>query len=148
MYLDFEVKIPEVQGKIGRFTKGGTIYVRYVTGRTYHPEKKYNIPNHKTIGKQSLTDQTMMIPNKNYLKYFGDVELSELKAGVNRSSCIRIGVFLVARKILEEYELPAIQVKDTKSIFTLKPTKRMGYSCLRENVQMLLNGKGALVGIL
>lgn len=71
MYLDFEVKIPEVPGKIGRFTKGGTTYVRYVTGRTYHPEKKYNIPNHKTIGKQSFTDQTMMIPNENYLKYFG-----------------------------------------------------------------------------
>ena len=108
MYLDFEVKIPEVPGKIGRFTKGGTTYVRYVAGRTYHPEKKYNIPNHKTIGKQSLTDQTMMIPNENYLKYFGDVELPELKAGVNRSSCIRIGAFLVIRKILEEYELPAI----------------------------------------
>ena len=111
MYLDFEVKIPEVPGKIGRFTKGGTTYVRYVAGRTYHPEKKYNIPNHKTIGKQSLTDQTMMIPNENYLKYFGDVELPELKAGVNRSSCIRIGAFLVVRKILEEYELPEILKK-------------------------------------
>lgn len=111
MYLDFEAKIPEVPGKIGRFTKGGTTYVRYVTGRTYHPEKKYNIPNHKTIGKQSFTDQTMMIPNENYLKYFGDVELPELKAGVNRSSCIRIGAFLVIRKILEAYELPAILKK-------------------------------------
>lgn len=35
MYLDFEVKIPEIPGKIGRFTKGGTTYVRYVAGRTY-----------------------------------------------------------------------------------------------------------------
>ena len=111
MYLDFEVKIPEVPGKIGRFTKGGTTYVRYVAGRTYHPEKKYNIPNHKTIGKQSLTDQTMMIPNENYLKYFGDVELPELKVGVNRSSCIRIGAFLIVRKILEDYELPEILKK-------------------------------------
>lgn len=82
-----------------------------MAGRTYHPEKKYNIPNHKTIGKQSLTDQTMMIPNENYLKYFGDVELPVLKAGVSRSSCIRIGAFLVVRKILEEYELPAILKK-------------------------------------
>ena len=54
MYLDFEVKIPEVPGKIGRFTKGGTTYVRYVTGRTYHPEKKYNIPNHKTINWKAV----------------------------------------------------------------------------------------------
>lgn len=111
MYLDYEVKIPEVPGKIGRFTKGGTTYVRYVAGRTYYPEKKYNIPNHKTIGKQSLKDQTMMIPNENYLKYFGDVELPEVKTGVKRSSCIRIGAFLVIRKILEEYELPTILKK-------------------------------------
>lgn len=62
--LDFEVKILEVPGKIGRFTKGGTTYVRYVAGHIYHP-------------------------NENYLEYFGDVELLELKAGVKRSSSIR-----------------------------------------------------------
>lgn len=111
MYLDFEVKIPEVPGKIGRFTKGGTTYVRYVAGRTYHPDKKYNIPNHKTIGKLSATDSGMMIPNENYLKYFGDVELPELKVGVQRSSCVRIGAFLVIRKILEDYGLPDILTK-------------------------------------
>lgn len=77
MYLDFEVKIPEIPGKIGRFTKGGTTYVRYVAGRIYHPDRKYNIPTHKTIGKLSSTDPSMMIPNENYLKYFGDVELPE-----------------------------------------------------------------------
>ena len=140
MYLDFEVKIPEVPGKIGRFTKGGTTYVRYVAGRTYHPEKKYNIPNHKTIGKQSLTDQTMMIPNENYLKYFGDVELPELKAGVNRSSCIRIGAFLVIRKILEEYELPAILktylgIKDCGLFLDLA-----AYSIVAENNSPVLSG--------
>lgn len=71
MYLDFEVKIPEVPGKIGRFTKSGTTYVRYVASRIYHPDRKYNIPNHKTIGKVSTTDSTMMTSNENYLKYFG-----------------------------------------------------------------------------
>ncbi|GEM_PF-6160571 len=49
MYLDFEVKIPKIPGKIGRFTKGGTTYVWYVADRIYHPDMKYNIPNHKTI---------------------------------------------------------------------------------------------------
>ena len=111
MYLDFEVKIPEVPGKIGRFTKGGTTYVRYVAGRIYHPDRKYNIPNHKTIGKLSPTDPSMMIPNENYLKYFGDVELPELKAGVKRSSCIRIGAFMIIRKIMEGYGLPDILMK-------------------------------------
>ena len=111
MYLDFEVKIPEVPGKIGRFTKGGTTYVRYVAERVYHPDRKYNIPNHKTIGKLSPTDPSMMIPNENYLRYFGDVELPELKTGAKRSSCIRIGAFQVIRKIMEDYELPEILTK-------------------------------------
>lgn len=111
MYLDFEVKIPEVPGKIGRFTKGGTTYVRYVSGRIYHPDRKYNIPNHKTIGKLSPTDPSMMIPNENYLKYFGDVGLPELKAGVKRSSCVRIGAFLIIRKIMESYGLPDILMR-------------------------------------
>lgn len=111
MYLDFEVKIPEVPGKIGRFTKGRTTYVRYVVGRIYHSGRKYNIPNHKTIGKLSPKDPSMMIPNENYLKYFGNVELPELKAGTKRSSCIRIGTFLVIRKIMEDYVLPDILMK-------------------------------------
>lgn len=111
MYLDFEVKIPDVPGRIGRFTKGGTTYVRYVESRIYHSDRKYNIPNHKTIGKLSATDSSMMIPNENYLKYFGDVELPEDRLNVKRSSCLRIGTFLVIRKIMEEYGLPNILSK-------------------------------------
>lgn len=40
MYLDFEVEIPNVPGKINYVKKGSTTYVRYVLGRVYHPEKK------------------------------------------------------------------------------------------------------------
>ena len=111
MYLDFEVKIPEVPGKIGRFTKGGTTYVRYVADRIYHPDRKYNIPNHKTIGKLSPTDPSMTIPNENYLKYFADVELPELNAGAKHSSCIRIGAFMIIRKSMEGYGLPDMLTK-------------------------------------
>ena len=39
MYLDFEVEIPNVPGKINYVKKGRTTYVRYVLGRVYHPEK-------------------------------------------------------------------------------------------------------------
>ena len=44
MYLNFEVDIPKVPGKINYVKKGSTVYVRYVLERVYHPEKKYNVP--------------------------------------------------------------------------------------------------------
>ena len=37
MYLDFTVPIPDLPGKIGRFKKGNTVYIRYVVDRKYHP---------------------------------------------------------------------------------------------------------------
>lgn len=40
MYLNFEVDIPKIPGKINYVKKGGTVYVRYVLERVYHPEKK------------------------------------------------------------------------------------------------------------
>ena len=102
MYLDCTVKIPSEPGKISRFKKGNVIYIRYTVGRTYHPEKKYNVPNHKIIGKLSSPDATVMIPNENYLKYF---ELPETVPDSSRSSCIKVGAFAIIRKIAEEYDL-------------------------------------------
>ena len=63
---------------------------------------KYNIPDQRIIGKRSDRNPDMMIPNENFLKYFGDVELPDKKRNANRSSCLRIGTFLVQ----EHQELP------------------------------------------
>ena len=78
MYLDCKVEIPNEPGKITRFRKGNTTYIRYVAGRVYNPEKRYNVPDHKTIGKLVSEDPLLMIPNENFLRYFGDAELSEI----------------------------------------------------------------------
>ena len=43
-----------------------------------------------------------------FMKYFWDLEKPEEKEGTCRSSCIRIGTFLVVRKILGDYGLPAM----------------------------------------
>lgn len=109
MYLDCVVDIPDSPGKISRITKGGTVYVRYVVERTYNAEKKYTSPNHRVIGK--FVDGNKMIPNENFLKYFGDVELPELRKDDKRSSCLRIGAFLIIRKVMEEYKLPELLAK-------------------------------------
>ena len=112
MYLDCTVKIPSEPGKISRFKKGNVIYIRYTVGRTYHPEKKYNVPNHKIIGKLSSPDATVMIPNENYLKYF---ELPETVPDSSRSSCIKVGAFAIIRKIAEEYDLLQLLMKSFNS---------------------------------
>ena len=108
MYLNYEVRIPDVPGKINQVKKGKAIYVRYVVGRTYHPEKKYNVPDQRIIGKRSENDPEKMVPNENYVKYFGGLEQPEERSETYRSSCVRIGAFLVIRKILEDCRLPAV----------------------------------------
>ena len=108
MYLNYEVRIPDVPGKINQVKKGKAIYVRYVVGRTYHPEKKYNVPDQRIIGKRSENDPEKMVPNENYVKYFGGLEQPEERSETCRSSCVRIGAFLVIRKILEDYRLLAV----------------------------------------
>jgi transposase len=112
MYLDCTVKIPSEPGKISRFKKGNVIYVRYTVGRTYNPEKKYNVPDHKTIGKPLSPDSTLMIPNENYLKYFGDAEIPETTEDSSRSSCVKVGAFAIIRKIIEEYDLLKLLMKN------------------------------------
>lgn len=81
----------------------GTAYVEYTYGRKYIPEKRYNIPQRTTIGKADPLDPTMMHPNQNFVKYFPDVELPEFRKRSKRSDCIRIGSYVVIKKIIEEY---------------------------------------------
>lgn len=58
-----------------------------------------------TIGKLSKADRKMMVPNQNFLTYFPETELPEEKFNSNRSSCLRIGAYIVILKILVEYKL-------------------------------------------
>jgi uncharacterized protein (UPF0128 family) len=111
MYMDFMVKIPDIPGKITRQRKGGTAYIDYEYDRDYLPDKRYTIPRRTTIGKQADGDETMMWPNQNFLTYFPDAELPSEKGGKCRSSCLRVGAFIVIRKIMYDYGLPGILAK-------------------------------------
>lgn len=108
MYYDFLVKIPENTGKITVNKRGSTTYIEYTYARKYNPEKKYNIPQRTTIGKRSKADPTMMQPNQNFVKFFPEIALPDERNNSARSSCLRIGAFLIIRKIMEEYKLPEI----------------------------------------
>ena len=102
MYYDFKVKIPEVKGKIYERTINGVVYINYEYDRIYKPDKKYNVPKRTTIGKQCEDDPGMMYPNPNFLKYFPDESLPEDRGWNERSSCIRVGTWLVIEKLMKE----------------------------------------------
>lgn len=108
MYYDFLVKIPENTGRITVNRRGDTTYIEYTYARKYLAEKKYNVPQRTTIGKQSKANPALMQPNQNFVKYFPEVTLPDERNNSNRSSCLRVGAYLIIRKIMEEYKLPEI----------------------------------------
>ena len=105
MYLDFLVAIPDEKGKITTKPKGNAIYVNYELGREYNKEKKYNVPRRVTIGKVAKGSEGMMVPNDKFLTYFPETELPDEKFNANRSSCLRIGAYIIIQKILDEYKI-------------------------------------------
>ena len=105
MYYDFLVKIPENTGRISKNKRKDVTYIEYTYGRKYIPEKKYNVAQRTTIGKMDPSNPTMMYPNPNFEKYFPDIVLPDPGKDASRSSCIRVGAFLVIKKIIDDYKL-------------------------------------------
>ena len=105
MYLDSLVKVPDVKGKITYRSKGDAVYVDYENSRIYHPDRKYTTVNRKTIGKLADPDKKMMQPNENFLKFCPDAELPDEKDRSLRSCGLRIGTWVVIRKIVNDYKL-------------------------------------------
>ena len=105
MYFNFLVDVPNVHGKITRRKKNGSVYVELEVDRQYDSKRKYTTVKRVTIGKQSMADPMKMQPNQNFLKYFPETEFPEEKSRTDRSSCLRIGAYLIIRKIIQEYGL-------------------------------------------
>jgi len=105
MYFKFLVPVP-VSSKIVRQTKNGVTYIDYEYERIYIKETGYTKPRRSTIGKQSPDDPSMMWPNQNYLKYFPNAELPETMGRNLRSSCLRIGGYVIIDRMLEKTGIP------------------------------------------
>ena len=105
MYADFRVEIPNEVGKITHKTIKGTTYIYYQTDRIYHSDKNYSQPKATTIGKMCEDDSSMMISNDKYMIFFPEAALPEAKAASSRSACLRVGTYMVIRKIIAEYGL-------------------------------------------
>lgn len=104
MYLDCQVKIPETDGKISKKTIKGTTYIYYEYARIYLKDKKYNTPKRICIGKQIPGQPALMLPNDKFLRTFPQAVLPEEKSNY-RSGCLRIGAYIVLRKIIADYRL-------------------------------------------
>ena len=108
MYLGFLVDIPDVKGKITQKRKGNSVYISYEIGRKYDPAKQYNVPDRVIIGKQNQSDKKQMEPNENFLKYFPEVDLPEERYDSNRSSCLRIGAYIIIKQMMKETGIPEL----------------------------------------
>ena len=108
MYLDYEVKIPDSRHGITRKTIRGITYIYYAYDRKYSSDKHYTVPKNTTIGKCLDASAETMYPNTNFLKYFPEAELPETREIADRSACLRIGAFIVIRKVIAEYHLDEI----------------------------------------
>lgn len=108
MYYDFTVPIPQIPGKIVFKFKGSTSYVLYQHGQIYKPEKQYVIPQRTIIGKRVPNDMALMFPNEKYQEFFPDAVMPEERPEAYRSCALRIGAYIIIRKVLEEYKLPQL----------------------------------------
>ena len=105
MYLKTSVAIPQVPGKIITKSKGGSVYVLFQYGRKYVPEKRYAIPLRAVIGKVVPGNRDRILPNERFQEFFPEIPVSDELPDNVRSCALRIGAYIVMRKILEEYSL-------------------------------------------
>ena len=105
MYLNFRVETPAIGNGISYKPIKGVRYVYYEHGRRYDPNKGYTVPQTTSIGKICEDDTTKMYPNGNYLKFFPEADLPEDLPVSVRSGCLKIGAYIVIKKIIEHYGL-------------------------------------------
>lgn len=105
MYFKYLVKVPDSDAAVTRKRINGITYVYYAYGRTYDPVKKYSVPKNTTIGKCLALDPSMMYPNANYLRFFPNEDPSGEDSEKIRSACLKIGPYVVIKKIVDEYKL-------------------------------------------
>ena len=105
MYLKTSVAIPQVPGKIITKSKGGSVYVLFQYGRKYVPAKRYAIPLRAVIGKVVSGKTDRILPNERFQEFFPEIPVSDELPDNVRSCALRIGAYIVIRKILEEYSL-------------------------------------------
>lgn len=100
------VKIPSKDIVFGR--RKNCTYVYYTTKKIFNKEKGYSENERVCIGIVSDEKETMMIPNENYVTYFGDFGISLEENDSQFSRVLSFGARLVVDKILEKLNVSSI----------------------------------------
>ena len=111
MYYNTAIPIPIIEGKIVLKTQGSSTYVLYEYDRVYDSKKQYNIPKRTIIGKIDTSNPLLMYPNDSFQEHFPLTALPEIRSEAIRSCCLRIGTYIVIRKIVEKLGLLPILEK-------------------------------------
>lgn len=111
MYYDIAVEIPVIKGKIITKRKGSATYILYQYGQEYKPEKQYAVPQRTIIGKVAADQPGRMYPNEKYAEFFPNADMPEELPEAYRSCCLRIGSYIIIKKVLDEYRLPQMLEK-------------------------------------
>jgi len=147
MYLNITVATPPVGNGISYKPIKGTRYVYYEHGRRYDAKRGYTVPQTTSIGKICEEDDSVMYPNANYLKFFPEAELPEELSLSVRSGCLKIGDFLVIKKVIEYYkldkEISSIIGKDSGLFLDIKKITEAYFKSKRtlDEVLNFLKGK-------
>lgn len=120
MYLNFSVLIDSIPRTVVLLKKAKSTYVQLELGRTYDSKKKYNVAKRTIIGKVCPDDEKRMFPNERFLKEFPEYAVPEEREEAKRSCCLKIGAYLVIKKVIQEYGLDAFlerQLGDNAGLF-------------------------------
>ena len=133
MYFDFTIPIPQIKGKLYRNKIKETTYICYEFDRTYNKDKKYNTPKRTSIGKVNPSATNMMFPNPKYYEFFPEDSIPMLQETQERSCCLKVGAYLVIKKIIEDYDLISILNKYFESKEVGLFLDLVSYSLIEEN---------------
>ena len=132
MFFSFSVSVPPSEGKITFKKRKDAVYVNYEYDRVYKPDKQYTIAKRTTIGKLVMEkDRSLMYPNPNFYKFFPDAEFPVIDT-FDRSSCLRVGAYILIEKIMKDYGIPGMISKYIGPDYGLF-LDLMTYSLIEEN---------------
>lgn len=105
LYPDFRIQRPKNTKLIGKNSKNTYIY--HVTGKVYNKKTKF-ADDKKRICIGKMIDDTYFIPNDNYFDIYGNEEGLALQENAEHSDTLKIGTFLLIRKVLKDLGLKEI----------------------------------------
>lgn len=113
MYFDHVLEISQNTPKVTKKTIKGITYVYYEYDRIYDKKSRQTKPKRKIIGKtlEVSNDVIRMYPNETYYYYFTDAVMPDALEHAERSKCIRIGTYVVIKKIISDYGID-VMIKD------------------------------------